>query len=88
MTESPRLVQHQSVNGVKDNPVPHLSMGVYCEQLRNWVNELSCWQAFHQYNSVVMAYQNQMGFFQSENNIVGGGFRRRRAGPVTKAFFY
>ncbi|KAL6725159.1 hypothetical protein Aduo_019970 [Ancylostoma duodenale] len=87
MSESPHVVQHQSVYGVKENPVLHVPLGVYCEQLRKWMDELSCWQAFHQYNSVVMAYQDQMGSFQNGNNIMGGGFLRRRAERVTKVSF-
>ncbi|KAK5971738.1 RDD domain-containing protein [Trichostrongylus colubriformis] len=44
----------------------------YCEELRKWMSEVTCWQAFHQYNMAVMAYQDRMRVWQaySSNGVV------------------
>ncbi|VDK68517.1 unnamed protein product [Cylicostephanus goldi] len=57
---------------------PHMKMGEYCEQLRKWMNELHCWQSFHQYNSMMMAYQAQMPALQSAESNLQDGLRQRR----------
>ncbi|VDM84493.1 unnamed protein product [Strongylus vulgaris] len=76
--------EHVPDSEAKENSVPPVTMGEYCEQLRKWVsvnklmNEMNCWQAFHQYNSMMMAYQSHMRTWQSLDNPMDDGLRQRR----------
>ncbi|KJH48765.1 hypothetical protein DICVIV_05090 [Dictyocaulus viviparus] len=55
---SDKLKTEQS-SAVENHPKGSRSvMEQYCEELRKWVVEVHCWQAFHQYNVAVAAYQS------------------------------
>ncbi|ETN82647.1 hypothetical protein NECAME_01932 [Necator americanus] len=65
----------------KEGSRPSITLGEYCEQLRKWMDEVNCWQAFHQYNTVMMAYQDQLHTRQGQSDRADGGLRRRRQEP-------
>ncbi|CAJ0610224.1 unnamed protein product [Cylicocyclus nassatus] len=75
------MAAERGAGTAKQGSDQHMKMGEYCEQLRKWMNELHCWQSFHQYNSMMMAYQAQMPALQSAESNLQDGLRQRRGQP-------
>ncbi|KAK6033207.1 hypothetical protein OSTOST_00571 [Ostertagia ostertagi] len=76
MAENSSGVQKGFSCSEKEQDGGHSPLQQYCDELRKWMSEVNCWQAFHQYNMAVMAYQDRMRTWQAYSST--GTFLRRR----------
>ncbi|PIO75125.1 hypothetical protein TELCIR_02837 [Teladorsagia circumcincta] len=77
MAENSSGVQKGFSCSEKDQDGVHSPLQQYCDELRKWMSEVTCWQAFHQYNMAVMAYQDRMRTWQAYSST-GTLLHRRR----------
>lgn len=71
-------VSNKCDNGPMDDGGVRLrnsSLGKYCDELRNWISEVNCWQTFHKYNTALMAYQDRIRLMESFPMTRGVGQR-------------
>ncbi|XGW15118.1 hypothetical protein V3C99_000978 [Haemonchus contortus] len=68
-----------SFSNIKGRISSHPTLQQYCDELRKWMSEVTCWQTFHQYNVAVMAYHDRVRIWEAFSPT--SELRQRRHDP-------